>query len=81
MIAEKINVECPACGAIHDRINTLGYRKEPKPGDCSICVSCGCICEFNQDMQMIVTPEEKIPEDGLARKARRRIREMRGLPI
>lgn len=81
MIEFAFAMECPACGYFADRVTGIGHSQKPRPGDITVCVGCGCICEFDKDLQMVLIPEDKIPADCTARKARIMVRQRRGLPV
>jgi len=70
---------CPECGARHDvAVDTSGQGHRPKPGDLTMCLECGCLCQYGSrltierfDQYDTLSDEERI---NLA-KARRYVRE------
>jgi hypothetical protein len=75
--------ECPCCGAIHDAATGLkGEAEVPKPGDLSVCISCGAVCEYDQNMERELVPEERLAGADMveARRARHIIRRSLGFP-
>lgn len=70
---------CPDCGSRHDvAVDTSGQGHRPSPGDLSICLECGCLCQYGVrfnlerfDQYDTLSDDERI---NLA-KARRFVRE------
>lgn len=59
---------CPHCKAIHDAASELGGmsdtgESEPSPGDFSICLRCGGILSFNDQLQFVARRIEDVPAD------------------
>jgi hypothetical protein len=51
---------CSQCGAIQDQAKQLhGEKNAPTTGDISICKICGCICEIDNNMDLVpLTPRK-----------------------
>jgi hypothetical protein len=46
---------CPTCGHTLDAVSEMGSGdREPEPGDASMCIACGELLEFGEDMQLIL---------------------------
>jgi hypothetical protein len=43
---------CPACGAENDGASEIGGKGRPSPGDASVCLSCGHLAVFREDMRL-----------------------------
>lgn len=68
---------CPSCGCVFDRVTGITERFVPKPGDVTICFSCGAVLMFGPDMRTEAAPpdvEADLPDDvqALIRHIRRR---------
>ena len=56
---------CLGCGAVNDRTTeTTGGGHKPVAGDATICVSCGQVSIFNEDLSL--RPPTKDEEEALA---------------
>jgi hypothetical protein len=44
--------KCPNCGAGVDAATNLFGKGGPEPGDISICLYCGCLMKFKDDMML-----------------------------
>lgn len=44
--------QCPSCGKIVDRATVVGSRGRPKPGDATVCIGCGEVALFGDDLQL-----------------------------
>jgi hypothetical protein len=42
---------CPKCGYVADAATCLKGKGHPSPGDLSLCINCGQICEFSENAQ------------------------------
>lgn len=43
---------CPVCSAVADGCTTVGGEQiPPNPGDFSMCLSCGAVCVFTEDLE------------------------------
>jgi transcription elongation factor Elf1 len=73
--------ECPCCGHKMDSVSGLNTETKPKPGDCTVCIRCGAICTFDNNMAMQLAINVTGASWVDARKAQRKIRELRGLPV
>lgn len=52
---------CPQCGAPNDMATSWGGDDSPEPGDVSLCVGCGTVLVFNDDMSSRKpTPDEEV---------------------
>lgn len=69
---------CPACGYFVDRHSAFGEEPAvPKSGDLSVCLSCGSLNVFGDDMQLSVAPtgvwkeldDETVMKIGIAQAA------------
>jgi hypothetical protein len=74
------DLECPACGAVHDRV--AGNPVPPVAGDVSVCIDCGCIRQHTDAGALRVVPEDELahPDWEPARRARAAIRTKLGWP-
>jgi hypothetical protein len=45
---------CPECGYAFDAATHIGGRARPSPGDLSICLSCGTLLLFDDDLRPVV---------------------------
>jgi hypothetical protein len=60
---------CPGCKKRVNDHTMVDKTKTLKPGDISICVYCGFLCQFRDDMTLKVMTEEDmapIPKERLA---------------
>jgi len=53
---------CPICGAAHDAATNLDSGSIPKPGDLTICISCGYVMAFTDDLSFRKLTEPKQAE-------------------
>lgn len=82
MTTKAIHTECPACGHHHDRMTGVGHGDPPKPGDVSLCIKCGAICQLDADLAMVLVVDWATnPHLAEARKVQREIRLELGLPV
>lgn len=81
MTTKIILTECPACGARHDRTTSVNCSNGPKPGDITVCFKCGCICEFNHDLFLVLAKNTSAPNMADAKKVQQAVRALQGLPI
>ena len=59
--------QCPRCFAYLDRAGETDSRvRAPGPGDISICLHCGAILMFDDDMKLVYAPDEKITIEAYA---------------
>lgn len=72
--------ECPCCGHKMDSISGFNTDETPRPGDVTVCIRCGAICTFNQDMSMKLALDTSGPDWEEARKVQKKVREINGLP-
>ena len=49
---------CPRCAYYVDRAASIGSTAVPEPGDFSLCLNCGALNRFKQDMLL-----EPVPDD------------------
>lgn len=42
---------CPSCGARFSRASGLNHMSAPKPGDVTICISCGTVLCFDETLR------------------------------
>ena len=47
---------CPACGYLIDAASALAGRGAPRPGDVSMCLSCGEVLMFDDALRSVVPP-------------------------
>jgi len=60
---------CPACGKVLEASTfTKGTKVEPKPGDLSICSTCGAVSQFAADMTFLPFDFEASDEMDVAQK-------------
>jgi hypothetical protein len=75
---------CPACGYFHDSASTVARdRGKPKPGDLSVCLNCGALAAFTDDLRLKLTtmPKDATPTQRLLiEKAQGYIRQRGPLP-
>jgi hypothetical protein len=77
---------CPACGYLFEAAGNAIGEGSPKPGDYSLCLSCGTVLEYGDKGKMLIAPEPlELPLEQLigVRKIQRFIRErgpLQGLP-
>lgn len=52
---------CPYCGYFADAASSVTENEAPpKPGDISMCLSCGGVCVFSRDLMLrAITAEER----------------------
>lgn len=53
---------CPVCYRVHDRATGLLEDATPSPGDLSICVRCGAILEYNEDLHLGCVDQKKLQQ-------------------
>lgn len=49
---------CLRCGHMFETSTNMTGKRPPKPGDYSLCISCGCLLQFRQDMSISLVNEE-----------------------
>jgi len=58
---------CPKCGVILNvAVDPSGTRQKPKSGDYSICIKCGQLLIFNDEINLVQVTDEQfnlLPED------------------
>lgn len=54
--------KCPECGSVHDTATPLeGESRRPKPGSISLCIHCGLVSLFGEDLsRRPLTPDEVV---------------------
>lgn len=56
--------ECPACGYVMDCVTVAeGEDAIPRPGDISMCLSCGAFLNFDRDLYYQLANEQELKED------------------
>ena len=59
--------QCPRCFSYLDRAGEIDDKgRAPQSGDISICLQCGAILMFADDMGLVFAPEEKITIEAYA---------------
>ncbi|HET8688702.1 MAG TPA: hypothetical protein VFM18_18965 [Methanosarcina sp.] len=53
---------CPTCKYIMDAATSVGEKATPSPGDISLCMGCGELLEFNDDL-ILVKASESVLQD------------------
>lgn len=48
----ELKQTCPACGYPMDCATGIGHQRSPSPGDVTVCISCGDISLFNDDLSL-----------------------------
>jgi hypothetical protein len=51
---------CPTCGHKLDAATGLDHDHKPSPGDLSVCIQCGEILEFDEEIKLILISEGTI---------------------
>lgn len=51
---------CPYCGVEHDGATDFVGDAVPSPGDGSVCIQCGGLSCFDEEMQLVKMPPEEI---------------------
>lgn len=57
---EMPEAECPNCGALNDTASPFDEDAEPKPGDASICIMCGHLSVFDDNLVLRNPTDEEI---------------------
>jgi hypothetical protein len=66
-MAEVPPSQCPRCFVRLDRANEVtSTTRGPEPGDITVCLHCGGIAMFDDDMRLIQAPEEKVTIEAAA---------------
>ena len=52
MKTSVVRSQCPGCKKELDRASSVGGDYKPQPGDFTVCISCGLICSFGEDMSL-----------------------------
>lgn len=74
---------CPECGDKHETQNVKGQGSPPGPGDFSICINCGEITRYTDDLSLrrltvmevsMITPEMRASAAHIVRRGRIRHR-------
>lgn len=73
--------ECPCCGHKMDSVSGANTNSRPSPGDATVCIECGAICKFDENMAMKLVLDTAAPDWAEARKLQALIRKQRGLPV
>lgn len=50
MLTTKTKTSACECGALHDYATSVEGDQRPKPGDPSICICCGAVNKFTEDL-------------------------------
>jgi hypothetical protein len=58
--------QCPRCFVRLDRTEELSGDAFPSPGDINVCLHCGGIGMFTDDLQLITCPDDKITIEAVA---------------
>jgi len=59
--------QCPRCFSYLDRAGEAEEQgRGPGPSDISICLHCGAILMFNDEMKLVYAPDEKITIEAYA---------------
>lgn len=58
----KSKPHCPNCKKLLDGFTRLPDKAKPKPGDISVCLYCGEILEFTDDLQLIHADADTIAQ-------------------
>jgi hypothetical protein len=53
---------CPSCGKFLDGATGIGESRDPRPGMVSICLYCGHIMAFTDDLRLRELNDEEIKE-------------------
>lgn len=62
---------CPACGHVMDRAtSTTPDERAPIPGDYTVCILCGALNQFDQQLHLQPADESKLPTSTAADVAR-----------
>lgn len=67
---------CPYCNHLLDGISQVNGENLPEPGDASICIQCGNVSVFDDDLSLrkpLPEEESAIQEDPTIREAQRAI--------
>jgi hypothetical protein len=73
MAAVVPSSNCPVCGAKHDHATSLAYEAAPSPGDAALCIQCGNVAVFADDLtlrQPTPAEQEKLDRDPAVATAR-----------
>jgi len=49
---------CPVCGYAVDATTSLASERGPRPGDLSICLSCGALTLFDADLRPLLPVDD-----------------------
>lgn len=81
MIRKIEIVECPACGHKINGSFGINCKTPPVPNDVSICMYCGCISEFDENLNLTILSEKTLlqPEYREAIEMREKVRAYRGM--
>ena len=62
-------VPCPMCATELNRTTTTDDDYPPRPGDVTVCASCGAVLAFTDTMSLAPAPEEAVRQcqDQLAK--------------
>ena len=52
--------ECPNCKTVCDRASCVGEDGEPEPGDITVCMTCGHVMAFAENMSLRELNNEEI---------------------
>lgn len=54
--------KCPECGYRMDAATATRGNARPRPGDLTLCLSCGAILEFDQDVAPVAMPAGRMAD-------------------
>ncbi len=69
---------CPRCGYEMDSASGVNHNRKPKPGDFSLCLRCGQVLRFDDELVPVLALERELEElepeqRALIRRAQRLI--------
>lgn len=73
--------ECPCCGYKMDSVSGANTNSRPQPGDATVCIDCGAICKFDENMAMKLALDTSGPSWEEARRVQTLIRKQRGWSV
>ena len=53
---------CPVCTSLNDAATGTDHNDPPRPGDLTICVTCGAILEFDDHLRTVVASQATLDE-------------------
>lgn len=75
--------ECPCCGHEMNGASGISANEKPRPEDIAVCIKCGAINQYDENFQLKLVPDASFRQGKVwdeARKARRTVRRVQGLP-